>query len=312
MIRWPINTSSWMAAALIVAFALAAIVFAIFGVGNRGTMVALRLTARWSFLLFWLAYAGGALARRCGPRLSALGRYGRELGLAFASAQLVHVGLILWLVHIATEPSGAMVFFWIGIACTYLLALFSLPRLRDALGPRLWRAFCTIALEYIAIVFAADFILLPLWGGGFGKYPLTYLPFAIMLVGGAGLRVAAFSERIPSRLRELLPSRVTGPPVASQFCRMSREDNAIEGSNSIRPDWRHQVVNREQRKDRLIVWPLGIFVGVILTLLAFDHAFGMLFAAALGLYGPLMLICAAYILLKYAIGGVKFVGSQFN
>jgi hypothetical protein len=161
MVWWPI-TPSWMAAAFVVAFALVVIVFAIFGVGNRGTMLALRVTARWSFLLFWLAYAGGQLARRCGPRLSALGRYGRELGLAFASAQLAHVGLILWLFHIATEPSGAMVFFWTGIVCTYLLALFSLPRLRDALGPRLWRAFCIIALEYIALVFAADFILLPL------------------------------------------------------------------------------------------------------------------------------------------------------
>jgi dTDP-4-dehydrorhamnose 3,5-epimerase len=42
-----------------------------------------------------------------------------------------------------------MVFFWVGMLCTYLLALFSLPRLGDALGPRLWRIFCTIALEYI-------------------------------------------------------------------------------------------------------------------------------------------------------------------
>jgi hypothetical protein len=48
-----------------------------------------------------------------------------------------------------------------------------------------------MALEYIALVFAADFILLPLRADGLGKYPLPYLPFALMLVGGAGLRVAA-------------------------------------------------------------------------------------------------------------------------
>jgi hypothetical protein len=46
-----------------------------------------------------------------------------------------------------------MVFFWLGIVCTYLLALFSVPRLRDAIGQRLWRA-----LNYIALVFAAHFI----------------------------------------------------------------------------------------------------------------------------------------------------------
>ena len=185
--RWPIT--AWMGAAFLIALALALIVLAIFGAGSQGIEQALRITGRWSFLLFWLAYAGGAMARLWGPGLAGLARRGRELGLAFASAHLVHLGLVLW--HIAVEPGAAMVFFWVGMLCTYLLALFSLPQLRDALGPRLWRTFCTIALEYIALVFAADFILLPLRADGLGNYPLTYLPFALMLVGGTGLRVAA-------------------------------------------------------------------------------------------------------------------------
>jgi hypothetical protein len=192
---WPINTASWMAAGFIGAVVLTAIIIVTFGAGDRGTGVALRVTARWSFLFFWLAYAGGAMAKLCGPRLGELARSGRELGLGFASAQLVHVGLVLWFIHIANKPLDAMIFFWAGILCTYLLAFFSLPRLRDALGPRLWRLFLTISLEYIAIVFAADFILAPLQATGLGRYPLTYLPFALMLVAGAGLRVAAFSDR---------------------------------------------------------------------------------------------------------------------
>ena len=162
--RWigwlPTTTLSWMAAAFLIALALAVIVLVIFGVGERGTAIALRATARWSFLLFWFAYAGGAIAWLCRPRFDGLARHGRELGLAYASAQLVHVGLVLWIIHIATGPTGAMVFFWVGIFCTYLLALFSVPRLRDALEPRLWRIFRTIALEYIAIAFTADFVTL--------------------------------------------------------------------------------------------------------------------------------------------------------
>ena len=199
---WPI-TASAMGAAFLIAFALAVTVLAMFGAGNRGTVLALRVTARWSFLLFWLAYAGGAMARLWGPRFGGLARRGRELGLAFASAHLVHVGLVLWFIHIATGPSGAMIFFWAGILCTYLLALFSLPRLRDALGPHLWPPFRTITLEYIALVFAADFILGPLQAGGFGKYPLTYLPFALMLVGGAGLRVAGFARHPTAKDRSI-------------------------------------------------------------------------------------------------------------
>jgi hypothetical protein len=208
---WPTTAAPWMAAAFLIAFALAAVVLAIFGAGDRGTELALQITARWSFLLFWLAYAGSGMARLLGPHFGELARRGRELGLAFASAHVLHVGLILWLFHVGTGPDGAMIFFWVGILCTYLLALFSLPRLRDALGPRLWRIFRTIALEYIALVFARDFILLPLQADGIGKYPLTYLPFALMLVGGAGVHIAAFLDQRLRQLREHFPRKIGGP-----------------------------------------------------------------------------------------------------
>jgi hypothetical protein len=153
---------------------------------RRGAGLTRNCTVVLSF--FWSAYAGSAMALVFGQRFDGLARRGRELGLAFASAQLVHIGLVLWLYHMAAGPGGAMVFFWLGILCTYLLALFSLPWLHGLLGPRLWRLFRTIALEYIALAFAADFILGPLHARGFGKFPPTYLPFVLMLVGGAGLR----------------------------------------------------------------------------------------------------------------------------
>jgi hypothetical protein len=188
-----------VAAAFLVAFALTAVVLAVFGTGARGTELALQTTARWSFVLFWLAYIGGAAADLFGPYFDELARHRREFGLAFASAQLVHVGMVLWFFRIATEPVGAMIFFWAGIVCTYLLALFSWTRLRDALGPRLWRISRTLMIEYIALVFAVDFILDPLQTDGLSGYPPTYLPFALMLVGGAGLRLAAFARTWRSR-----------------------------------------------------------------------------------------------------------------
>jgi hypothetical protein len=88
-----------------------------------------------------------------------------------------------------------MAFFWVGIVFTYLLALFSLPRVRDDMGPRLWRISLVIALNYIALVFAADFIEGPLKRGGIANYPLSYVPFALMLIVGVGLRTAAFAHR---------------------------------------------------------------------------------------------------------------------
>jgi hypothetical protein len=195
-------------------------VFVIYGVGERATAIALGATARWSFLLFWPAYAGGAIASLW-PRLNRLARYGRELGLAYASAQLIHVGLVLWIMHVASAPGGAMVFFWIGIFWTYVLALFSLPQLQGVLGPSPWRVLRTIALEYIAIAFAADLITAH-WQE-IGR--LSYLPFALMLVSGAGLRFVAFRNR---RLRPLLKgflSRASGSILLCPFGKMPQRES---------------------------------------------------------------------------------------
>jgi hypothetical protein len=178
-----------MAIGFVVAAALAAVVFGEVGAQDR-VAVALRVTARWSFSLFWLAYTGSAMATLWGPPFSSLARHGREFGLAFAAAQLVHVGLIL-----LSGAGGGMAFFWVGIMFTYLLALFSLPWLRATMGPRLWRISLMISLNYIALVFAADFIQRPLEKGGVVNYPPSYLPFALMLIVGVGLRIAAFVHR---------------------------------------------------------------------------------------------------------------------
>ncbi len=185
----------WMAAGFAVSLALAAIVLAVAGAGEHGTALALRVTARWCFLLFWPAYAGSALARFCGPRFAVLTRQGRAFGLAFAAALGVHVGLVLRLMAVAADQRTPMLLFWAGVACTYALALLSLPRLRDWLGPRAWRIACEAAMQYIALVFAVDFIVEPLKANGPDKYPLTYLPFVVMLVGGALLRLAAQLRR---------------------------------------------------------------------------------------------------------------------
>jgi hypothetical protein len=270
-----------MSAAFVIALALAAIFLIIFGAGERGTAIALRATARWSFLLFWSAYAGGAIAWLW-PRFNVLARHGRELGLSYASAQLIHVGLVFWIIHVATGPSGAMVFFWIGIFCTYLLALLSLPRLRDALDTRLWRILRTIAMEYIAIAFTSDFI--NLHSHELGK--LSYLPFALMLVGGAGLRLAAFWDRRSGPLRENLASRIVSPFTSAQF--------------------------RMSRADYLVVWPALLFVAAIVILLAVDDALRGTWESVLALYGPSLALLGGYVLFKSAARGARLISGQLK
>ena len=128
------NAAAWMASAFCAAFGLAAVVLAAFGTEERGTNVALQVTARFSFLLFWPAYAAGAMTALFGPAFEPFKRRAREFGLAFASAHLVHLALVAWLTYIGhVPPRGVFVFFGVAAAWTYLLALFSIRRIQQAL-----------------------------------------------------------------------------------------------------------------------------------------------------------------------------------
>jgi hypothetical protein len=186
----------WMTAAFCGALALAIAVLAIFGTTERGLFLALRFTARLSFLLFLAAYAGGAAYTLFGQTFAFLARHQREFGLSFAAAQLVHVSLVLWLYGIATQkpiPDSSAVMFSIGIVCVYVLALYSVERVRKLLTPGIWRFVRFIGLNYIAYLFYADFTG-PLFNGF--KQPIAYLPFVILIVLGVALRFAAWTQSL--------------------------------------------------------------------------------------------------------------------
>jgi hypothetical protein len=185
----------WTSAAFGATLILAVVVLATMGAGERSTAIALRLTGRLSLLLFWPAYAGGAMAVLFGPRFGVLARHGRDFGLAFASAQLVHLGLVGWHGWISHQPvvEAAMPFFAIGILWTGVLALSSVERLHNVLGPDLWQMLRAVGLEYIALVFFADFVIGPIQSGV--THPIEYMPFSILIIVGPLLRVAAIVRR---------------------------------------------------------------------------------------------------------------------
>jgi hypothetical protein len=191
----------WMGVAFGVALALAVAVLAAKGTDDKSIRVALRVTARWSFVLFWVAYAGGAMATLFGPALVPLARRGREFGLAFAAAHLVHIGLIIWLYRILNHLplSGPLsVFFAIGIAWTYLLAAVSFGGLSNALGPRYWYWLRFVGMNYILLAFARDFVLSVIHSGiahqGLWRV-VEYVPFAVMSVVAPVLVFAATACR---------------------------------------------------------------------------------------------------------------------
>ena len=192
------NVMLWMGSAFGVALAMAAIVLGLDGVDNKSVRLALELTARWSFLLFLLAYAGNALAVVFG--WAALKGRGREFGLSFASAHLVHVGLVIWLGMILGRVplSGELLlFFLVGLFFTYLLAFLSFGGVK-ALGPA-WPPLRVIAMNYILIAFGRDFVL-PVIHPKPAQYNLghfiAYVPFMVLSIA-APLLVLAMSLRRP-------------------------------------------------------------------------------------------------------------------
>ena len=87
-----------------------------------------------------------------------------------------------------------MPFFAIGILWTGVLALSSVKRLHNVLDQELWRILRAIGLEYIALVFFADFVIGPIQGGV--THPIEYVPFSILIIVAPLLRVAAMVRRL--------------------------------------------------------------------------------------------------------------------
>jgi hypothetical protein len=210
-----------MGLAFVIALGFATAVLAIRGTGTKGLVRALQVTARWSFLPFWLAYVSGSMSTLFGPTFDVLARRGREFGLAYAAAQLIHVGIVVWLFHISPQPplSGILfAYFTIGIIWTYLLAILSFGRLIEILGPRTWRTLRVVGLNYILSAFAFDFVR-PILHRGRAHDELgllvQYLPFAAMCIAAPLLTIAAAVRRLAMRHHQAGLSAVERLPVTS-------------------------------------------------------------------------------------------------
>ena len=187
------KSAVWMGTAFAIALMIAVMVLVLRGADNSGTRLALELTARWSFLLFWLAYAGHAAAQLFGVR--SLAGHGREFGLAFAAAHLVHIGLIVWLGTILGRvplSGGLLLFFLIALFATYLLMGLSFGGTK-ALGAA-WPPLRFVAMNYILIAFARDFVLPVLHPKpsqtNLGHY-LFYVPFMVLSLAAPLLTIFA-------------------------------------------------------------------------------------------------------------------------
>ncbi len=191
------KTALWTGTAFGVALAVAVLVLGLDGADNKGVRLALELTARWSFVLFFFAYAGNALAGLFG--WAVLKGRAREFGLSFASAHLVHIGLVIWLgIILGRVPlsGGLLLFFLIALFFTYLLAALSFGGVKT-LGPA-WPPLRFIAMNFILVSFGRDFVLPVLYPKpaqvNLGHFAF-YAPFLALAIAAPLLVLAAHARR---------------------------------------------------------------------------------------------------------------------
>jgi hypothetical protein len=188
------TTAEWMAMSFGVALAIA-FAIRIAPLPGDKLVIALKMTARWSFALFWLSSAGGALTELFGSRFKALAARARDLGLSFASAHVVHLGLVAALYYFYSGPPWPiLVFFGIAAFWTYLLALLSIRTVSAMLKSRTIRILRSIGIEFIAFAFLYDFARNPFQHGV--THLVSYLPFLLLALTGPLLRLAAVTKRL--------------------------------------------------------------------------------------------------------------------
>jgi hypothetical protein len=171
---------------------------------HRDITVALMMSARVAFLFFWPAYVGGALTSLFGGVFAPLKEHTRDFGLAFAAAISVHLNFVAYLCLVGHAPSTkTFIIFGTAAAFTYLLALLSISRVRQALPPTFWPPIRFVAMNYIALAFLLDFKRLPL---NDLRESLEYLPFAALAIIGPALRFAAWVQYHLSRKLGRLPA----------------------------------------------------------------------------------------------------------
>jgi hypothetical protein len=186
--------------AFLLALATAAVAFMIRGTDVDGVDTALAATARLAFAFFWPCYVGSALAVLFGPVFLPLKRMGRDLGLAFAAVEVVHLSLVARLCLIGAVPSrSTFILFGSAAIFTFLIVLLSIAAIRRQIPPVVTRGVWVVGMNLIAYAFISDFL-----NGGFGGSPrhiIAYMPFTTLALAGPALRLAAFTKYIDRVLK---------------------------------------------------------------------------------------------------------------
>lgn len=178
----------WISAALVL---MVAAILLTLGWSDSSLHAVVRWTARTSLCLFLLAFSASSL-RRLWPVAASgwLLRNRRYLGVGFAVSHLLHLTALGLLAVFFPQPfrseQSLTAILGGGLAYVFIaaMALTSSDRAQTWLGRRRWRQLHLFGSYVIWIVFAQSYL-------GRAVEDLSYLPFAVAVVGALVLRGAA-------------------------------------------------------------------------------------------------------------------------
>lgn len=178
--------------ALTVSLCVVGATLALEGTASLGWRAVTRHTAQVAFPLFLLAFLASSIARLWpGPLTRALLARRRAVGLAFATAQLVH-GLAI-AIFASFEPStfeidGAFVGGALGFVFVVAMAATSNDAAARRLGPKAWRALHTSGQITLFVIYVVTY------AGRVAENP-RYAPGILILIAALGIRMAAAATR---------------------------------------------------------------------------------------------------------------------
>ncbi len=188
-----LSTPTIVLSAAIAALAVGALGFASAGGWTHdGALMATRLTARFSFPIFLLAWSASALAALFpGGWRTALLRRRRAVGLSFAAAHFVHFGFILIVALVFQHKLNPVSVY--GGGFTYLLiaamALTSNDAAVRALGAARWKLLHTVGGLMILLVFTNSY------AGRLKTMPMLAIPTLSLIALAVTLKLAAWLKR---------------------------------------------------------------------------------------------------------------------
>ena len=201
MNRPAMSEAALIAAGTLLHGSIAALLFLYAGSDVESTQLALRTTARMSFVWFMLAFVASPLHELLPGRASAwLVRRRRALGVTFGLSMTMHVGLILRLFALHAHARPPMVTdadFLVGIPGLVLVGVMtvtSLDALRRRLGPTVWKRLHTTGIWVVWSIFFL--CLVDSVGRKATDHPvLAYHLFIAVLLSGLALRALAARQR---------------------------------------------------------------------------------------------------------------------